>query len=180
MAVTDFFVGEIADELLKMLITITRKVCLCKPSAEQLLISFEELLPTIAEIKYSVRFDRLDGSNRRLEQRLGSMKIGGSDGGWWSEDFGVKKIDKEEPYECSLLKVEMELGKRKVKDMKQWKVETESPREGQNGKKRNRKSLTPSFWLLLVVRQNGEKKPQRGRSEIQRTNFVAQEPTILM
>ncbi|KAI3684774.1 hypothetical protein L6452_34000 [Arctium lappa] len=177
-----------------MLITITRKACLCKPSAEQLLISIEELLPIIEEIKYSgveltatrqvqldalsralhdghelagkvlassrwnvyknlqlsrkmekvekkisrflrgplqahiladvhhvrfettERFDRLDGSNRRLEQRLGSMKIGGSGEGWWLEGFGVK-IDDEEPYECSLLKVGMELGKRKVKDM---------------------------------------------------------------
>ncbi|KVH98342.1 probable disease resistance protein At4g33300 [Cynara cardunculus var. scolymus] len=191
MAVTDFFAGEIATELLKMLISITRKACLCKPSAEQLLVSIEELLPIIEEIKYSgveltatrqmqldvlsralhdghelagkvlassrwnvyknlqlsrkmekvekkisrflrgplhahvladvhharfeatERFDRLEGSNRRLEQRLGSMKIGGS--GWLEE--AVKEIDEEEQYECSLLKVGMELGKRKVKDM---------------------------------------------------------------
>ncbi|KAI3715432.1 hypothetical protein L6452_22414 [Arctium lappa] len=130
MAVSDFFADEIAAELLKMLTTITRKACLCKPSAEQLLISIEELLPTIAEIKYSgvelttTRQMQLDVLSSALHdghelagKRLGSMKIGGSGGGWWSEDFGVKKIDKEEPYECSLLKVGMELGKRKVKDM---------------------------------------------------------------
>lgn len=177
-----------------MLISITRKACLCKPSAEQLLVSIEELLPIIEEIKYSgveltatrqmhldvisralhdghelagkvlassrwnvyknlqlsrkmekvekkisrflrgplqahiladvhhvrfettERFDRLDGSNRRLEQRLGSMKIGGSGEGWWLEE-ALKKIDEEKRYEGSLMKVGMELGKRKVKDM---------------------------------------------------------------
>ncbi|KAJ9560000.1 hypothetical protein OSB04_005160 [Centaurea solstitialis] len=194
MAVTDFFAGEIATELFKMLITITRKACLCKPSAEQLLVSIEELLPIIEEIKYSgveltatrqmhldvisralhdghelagkvlassrwnvyknlqlsrkmdkvekkisrflrgpiqahiladvhharfestERFDRIEGSNRRLEQRLGSMKIGGSGGGWWIEE-AVEKIGVEEPYEGDLVKVGMELGKRKIKEM---------------------------------------------------------------
>ncbi|KAL7616870.1 hypothetical protein Lser_V15G00748 [Lactuca serriola] len=194
MAVTDFFAGEIATELLKMLITITRKACLCKPSAEQLKLSIEELLPIIEEIKYSgveltptrqmqldslsralrdglelagkvlvssrwnvyknlqlsrkmekvekkisrflqgplqahvladvhhvrfettERFDRLEGSARRLEQRLGSMKIGGGGEGWWLEE-AMNNMNEEEQYEGGLEKVGMELGKRKVKGM---------------------------------------------------------------
>ncbi|KAI3737066.1 hypothetical protein L2E82_27061 [Cichorium intybus] len=194
MAVTDFFAGEIATELLKMLITITRKACLCKPSAEQLRLSIEELLPIIEEIKYSgveltqtrqmqldtisralrdghelavkvlassrwnmyknlqlsrkmdkvekkisrflqgplqahvladvhharfestERFDRLDGSTRRLEQQLESMSIGGGGEGWWLQE-AVNKMDEDQRYEGSLLKVGMELGKRKVKEM---------------------------------------------------------------
>ncbi|KAK9053884.1 hypothetical protein SSX86_024959 [Deinandra increscens subsp. villosa] len=191
MAVTDFFAGEIATELLKMLISITRKACLCKPSAEQLLHTINELLPIINEIKYSgvelpairqhqldtisralhdgyelagkvlnssrwnvyknlqlsrkmdkvekkisrflqgplqahvladvhhlmfdsnERFDRIEGSNRRLEQRLGSMIIDGGGDRWWAEE--PMKIDDDELFE--LVKVGMELGKRKVKDM---------------------------------------------------------------
>ncbi|KAI3513168.1 hypothetical protein L1887_20495 [Cichorium endivia] len=53
MSVTDFFAGEIATELLRVLITITRKACLCKPTAEQLKLSINELLPIIDEIKCS-------------------------------------------------------------------------------------------------------------------------------
>lgn len=194
MAVTDFFAGEIATELLKMLITITRKACLCKPSAEQLKLSIEELLPIIEEIKYSgveltptrqmqldslsralrdglelagkvlvssrwnvyknlqlsrkmekvekkisrflqgplqahvladvhhvrfettERFDRLEGSARRLEQRLGSMKIGEGGEGWWLEE-AMNKMNEEEHYDGSFEKVGMELGKRQVKEM---------------------------------------------------------------
>nr|XP_043635720.1 probable disease resistance protein At4g33300 [Erigeron canadensis] len=192
MAVTDFFAGEIATELLKMLITITRKACLCKPSAEQLIVTINELLPIINEIKYSgveltsirqmqldtisralndghelankvlhssrwnvyknlqlsrkmekvekkisrfvqgplqahvladvhharfdtmERFDRLEGSARRLEQRLGSMKIDYFDDNyqkWCMEE------DDQEMYDGNLVNMGMEVGKRKVKDM---------------------------------------------------------------
>lgn len=191
MAVTDFFAGEIATELLKMLISITRKACLCKPSAEQLILTINELLPIITEIKYSgveltatrqhqldaisrsltdghelavkvlnssrwnvyknlqlsrkmeklerkisrfvqgplqahvladvhhvryensERFDRIDGSNRRLEKKLESMVIGG--GGWWEEV--VVKMEEEQMFEGEMVKVGMELGKRRVKEM---------------------------------------------------------------
>ncbi|KAK1436570.1 hypothetical protein QVD17_02351 [Tagetes erecta] len=196
MAVTANFAGEIATELLKTLISITRKTCLCKPSAEQLILTINELLPIINEIKYSgveltairqhqldsisralhdgyelaekvlnssrwnvyknlqlsrkmdkvekkisrfvqgplqahvladvhhvrvetsERFDRVEASSRRVEQRLGSMMVGvggGSGEGWWLEE--AMKVDDEEVYEGNLLKVGMELGKRKVKDM---------------------------------------------------------------
>jgi hypothetical protein len=53
MAVTDLFAGEIATELMKMLLAISRKSCLCRSSAEQLMNSIGELLPIIEEIKYS-------------------------------------------------------------------------------------------------------------------------------
>ncbi|XP_039069945.1 probable disease resistance protein At4g33300 [Hibiscus syriacus] len=53
MAFTDFFAGEIATELLKQLIAISRKSCLCKSSADSLITSIEELLPIVNEIKYS-------------------------------------------------------------------------------------------------------------------------------
>lgn len=49
----DLFAGEIATELLKILFNISRKACLCKPSADQLIDSIKELLPIIQEIKYS-------------------------------------------------------------------------------------------------------------------------------
>ncbi|KAK9073331.1 hypothetical protein SSX86_007655 [Deinandra increscens subsp. villosa] len=192
MAVTDFFAGEIATELLKMLITITRKACFCRNSAEQLRISINQLLPIINEIKYSgvelnvtrqtqldqlsrdlqhgydlavkvlnsrrwnmyknlqlsrkmeklekkisrfmqgllpahvladvhhvrveqtERFDRLEGSTRRLEQQLGSLQIGSIGGG---ERWSLKKMDVDDIHEDSLMKVGMELGKTKVKDM---------------------------------------------------------------
>ncbi|KAK4390606.1 putative disease resistance protein [Sesamum angolense] len=51
MAVTDFFAGEIATELLKQLITISRKSASCRSSAEQLIVYIRELLPIIQEIK---------------------------------------------------------------------------------------------------------------------------------
>ncbi|MED6120328.1 DNA-binding transcription factor adr1 [Stylosanthes scabra] len=53
MALNDFFAGEIATELIKMLITISRKSLLCRASADQLRLYINELLPTIQEIKYS-------------------------------------------------------------------------------------------------------------------------------
>ncbi|KAL2318627.1 hypothetical protein Fmac_032503 [Flemingia macrophylla] len=53
MALNDFFAGEIAAELLKMLISISRKSLLCRASADHLIGYIQELLPTIEEIKYS-------------------------------------------------------------------------------------------------------------------------------
>ncbi|KAK4276645.1 hypothetical protein QN277_014771 [Acacia crassicarpa] len=53
MAVTDFFAGEIATELMKLLIEISRKSLLCKSSADQLQTYIKQLLPIIQEIKYS-------------------------------------------------------------------------------------------------------------------------------
>ncbi|XP_052487296.1 probable disease resistance protein At4g33300 [Gossypium raimondii] len=53
MAFNDFFAGEIAMELLKQLIAISRKSCLCKSSADNLISSIQVLLPIIDEIKYS-------------------------------------------------------------------------------------------------------------------------------
>ncbi|MED6184057.1 DNA-binding transcription factor adr1 [Stylosanthes scabra] len=53
MALNDFFAGEIATELIKMLISISRKSLLCRASADQLRLYINELLPTIQEIKYS-------------------------------------------------------------------------------------------------------------------------------
>ncbi|KAK6160763.1 hypothetical protein DH2020_004144 [Rehmannia glutinosa] len=51
MAVTDLFAGEIATELLKQLITISRKSASCRSSAEQLIVYIQEILPIIQEIK---------------------------------------------------------------------------------------------------------------------------------
>ncbi|KAK9136445.1 hypothetical protein Syun_015775 [Stephania yunnanensis] len=53
MAVTDLFAGELATELLKQLIKICRRSCLCKSTAEQLKHYIEDLLPIIQEVKYS-------------------------------------------------------------------------------------------------------------------------------
>ncbi|KAF8024262.1 hypothetical protein BT93_F1454 [Corymbia citriodora subsp. variegata] len=53
MAVTDFFAGEIATELLKQLIQTTRKSCLSKERAVQLINIIQELQPIIREIQYS-------------------------------------------------------------------------------------------------------------------------------
>ncbi|KAJ8772886.1 hypothetical protein K2173_028063 [Erythroxylum novogranatense] len=53
MGVTDYFAGEIATELLKLVIQISRKSLLCKSSAESLMNSINELGPIIREIKYS-------------------------------------------------------------------------------------------------------------------------------
>ncbi|XP_047937943.1 probable disease resistance protein At4g33300 [Salvia hispanica] len=51
MAVTDFFAGEIATELLKQLLVIARKSASCRSSAEQLIAYIRDLLPIIEEIK---------------------------------------------------------------------------------------------------------------------------------
>lgn len=198
MAVTDLFAGEIAAELLKMLISICRRSSLCKSSAEQFRTTIEELLPTIQEIKYSgvelppirqtqldhlsetlkdgielcrkvlastrwnvyknlqlarkmeklekkvsrflngpmqahvladvhhmrfetaERFDRMEGSARRLEQRLGAMRIGVGGGGWVDE--AVKRVEMEEDTLAegglgNLMGIGMALGKNKVKEM---------------------------------------------------------------
>ncbi|XP_010526003.1 PREDICTED: probable disease resistance protein At4g33300 [Tarenaya hassleriana] len=53
MAVTDFFVGEIATELVKQLFLVSMRACKCKTSAESLRIMIEDHLPTIKEIQYS-------------------------------------------------------------------------------------------------------------------------------
>ncbi|KAL0545659.1 hypothetical protein IC582_015549 [Cucumis melo] len=53
MAVTDFFVGEIATELLRMVVQLSTKSCLCKTTAAQIANSIQQILPIIEEIKYS-------------------------------------------------------------------------------------------------------------------------------
>lgn len=196
MAIPDLFVGEIAAELLKMLVSISTKSCMCKSSAAQMATYIEQLLPIIREIQYSgvelpelrqfhldrfadtlrqgqelakkvqscgrwnvyksvqlarkmekleknilkflsgplqahiladvhhmrfesaERFDRLEFSARRLEQQLGSMKIGVGGGGWLAE--AVKRGEEEEEDSCEGLTsmgVGMALGKKKVKEM---------------------------------------------------------------
>ncbi|KAI3737064.1 hypothetical protein L2E82_27059 [Cichorium intybus] len=67
-------------------------------------------------IEIAERFDRLDGSARQLEQRLGSMNNGGGGEGWWLQE-AVNKMEEEDRFEGSLAKMGMESGKRKVKDM---------------------------------------------------------------
>ncbi|KAK6939551.1 NB-ARC [Dillenia turbinata] len=196
MAPTDLFAGEIATELLKQLITITRKACLCKSSARSLIGYIEEILPIIQEIKYSgvelsavrqshldrfsetlrdglelagkvlksarwnvyknlqlahkmeklektvsrfmngplhahvladvhhmrfestERFDRLENKTCRIEQRLGSMKIGVGDGAMWLQEATIR-AEEEEKFEGNLvdLGVGIALGKKKVKEM---------------------------------------------------------------
>ncbi|CAN4092766.1 unnamed protein product [Withania somnifera] len=51
MAVTDFFAGEIATELLKYLLAVVKKSTLCRSSAENLIDNISGLLPIIQEIK---------------------------------------------------------------------------------------------------------------------------------
>ncbi|MBA0745822.1 hypothetical protein Gogos_008381 [Gossypium gossypioides] len=76
MAFNDFFAGEIATELLKQLLSISRKSCLCKSSADNLITSIEELLPIINEIKYSgvelsaIRQSQLDRFSETLRGGL--------------------------------------------------------------------------------------------------------------
>ncbi|KAK4796091.1 hypothetical protein SAY86_028417 [Trapa natans] len=53
MAVTDFFAGEIATELLKMLIQIVNKSIVCKSSARQLMSTLDNFGKVIQEIKNS-------------------------------------------------------------------------------------------------------------------------------
>ncbi|XP_038716373.1 probable disease resistance protein At4g33300 [Tripterygium wilfordii] len=197
MAIQDLFSGEIATELLEMLIKISRKSLLCKSSADGLISSIEELLPIIQEIRYSgvqlpamrqsqlnrisetlregrevaqnvlnsgrwnvyknlqlarkmekvektvsrflngpmqahiladvhhlrfdmvEQFDKLDGSARRIEQRLSSKNIGVGDGGWVEEE--VKRVEMEEERlgrgSWELLGVGLDLGRSKVKEL---------------------------------------------------------------
>lgn len=66
------------------------------------------------------RFDRIEGSARRLEERLGSMKIGVGAGGWVGE--AVKRYDMEEGRWVdgglgNLLRIGMAFGVKKVKEM---------------------------------------------------------------
>ncbi|KAK3025218.1 hypothetical protein RJ639_044566 [Escallonia herrerae] len=75
MAVTDFFAGEIATELLKMLFAISRKACLCKSTADELISSIQELLPIIQEIKYSGV--ELQATRQRQLDELSEMLRGG-------------------------------------------------------------------------------------------------------
>nr|AKE49459.1 NBS-LRR disease resistance protein NBS44 [Dimocarpus longan] len=192
MAVTDFFAGEIAVELMKTLVSISRKSLLCKGSADQLRTTIGELLPIIEEIKYSGvevpanRQFQLDGLSRtlkegqelcekvqksgrwnmyknlmlsrkmekltkrvstflngqlqahvladvhhmrfetterfdRLEQRLGSLKIGSAGRGGWMEE-AVKEVEMEEEKWVdggfgNLTGMGIALGKKKVKEM---------------------------------------------------------------
>ncbi|KAI9200077.1 hypothetical protein LWI28_002374 [Acer negundo] len=192
MAVTDFFAGEIAVELLKTLISISRKSLLCKTSADELKNTIEELLPIIQEIKFSgvevpaprqfqldrlsrtlkeglelsqraltlgrwnvyknlmlsrkmekltkkvsmflngplqahvladVHHTRFETAERfdRLEQRLGSMKIGTEGGGGWME-VAVNRVEMEEEKWVEggfgkLMGMGITLGKKKVKEM---------------------------------------------------------------
>ncbi|KAJ1419774.1 Winged helix-like DNA-binding domain superfamily [Sesbania bispinosa] len=196
MALNDFFAGEIATELLKMLINISRKSLLCRTSADQLITYINELLPTIEEIKYSgvelpaprqsqlnrlseilrygvelshkvlsssrwnvyknlqlakkmekleknvsrfmqgpmqahiladvhhtrfemaERFDRVEASNRRLEEYFGAMKIGVGGGGWVEE--AVRSMEVDETWvegSSGNLGVGLDLGKNKIKEM---------------------------------------------------------------
>ncbi|XP_007017368.2 PREDICTED: probable disease resistance protein At4g33300 [Theobroma cacao] len=76
MAFNDFFTGEIATELLKQLVSISRKSCLCKSTADNLITSIQELLPIIDEIKYSgvelpaIRQSQLDRFSETLRGGL--------------------------------------------------------------------------------------------------------------
>jgi hypothetical protein len=199
MALNDFFAGEIATELIKMLLNISRKSLLCRTSAEQLITYINEILPTIREIKYSgveltehrqfdldrfseilrsgvelshkvlsssrwnvyknlqlakkmekleknvsrflqgpmqahiladvhhtrfemaERFDRVDASNRKLEQYFGAMKIGVGGGGWVEEAVRSCMEEDENWVEGNCgnlnLSVGLDLGKKKVKEI---------------------------------------------------------------
>ncbi|XP_004291936.1 PREDICTED: probable disease resistance protein At4g33300 [Fragaria vesca subsp. vesca] len=74
MAVTDFFAGEIITELLKNLLTISKKSWTFKDSANGLIESIQHLLPIIQEIKYSgvelpaIRQSQLDRLSETLRQ----------------------------------------------------------------------------------------------------------------
>jgi ABC-type multidrug transport system fused ATPase/permease subunit len=76
MVVTDLFLGEIATELLKQLLAISKKASLCKSSAESLMAGINELIPMIQEIKLSGvelpsnRQFQLDHLSRTLHEGL--------------------------------------------------------------------------------------------------------------
>ncbi|OWM80763.1 probable disease resistance protein At4g33300 [Punica granatum] len=75
MAVTDFFVGEIATELIKMLTQIVRKSIVCKSSAGRLLAIVEQLYNITQEIKYS-GVELPEARQFRLDQVSEEMKRG--------------------------------------------------------------------------------------------------------
>ncbi|EOA16023.1 hypothetical protein CARUB_v10004147mg [Capsella rubella] len=52
MAVTDFFVGEIATELLKQLFMLSAKACRYKGTADKLISMIKDIQPTIKEIQF--------------------------------------------------------------------------------------------------------------------------------
>ncbi|CAN4122741.1 unnamed protein product [Withania somnifera] len=72
MAVTDFFAGEIATELLKYLLAVVKKSTLCRSSAENLIDNINGLLPIIQEIKQTgvelpqIRQTQLDDFSKLL------------------------------------------------------------------------------------------------------------------
>ncbi|KAL2457481.1 putative disease resistance protein [Forsythia ovata] len=80
MAVTDLFAGEIATELLKQLLVISRKCAFCRSSAEQLILYIQELLPIIQEVKHTGvelpqhRQRQLDNFSERLSDGLDLAK----------------------------------------------------------------------------------------------------------
>ncbi|GAU25705.1 hypothetical protein TSUD_216340 [Trifolium subterraneum] len=195
----DFFAGEIATKLIKMLVKISRKELLFKTSANQLIRYINEILPTIQKIKYSgveltehqqfdldsfldmlhsgvelsykvlsssrwnvyknlqlakkmekleknvsrflqgpmlahmladllhtrfemvERLDRVDASNRRLEQYFGAMKIGVGGGGSVEEAVRSCMEEDENLVEGNTgnmnLSVGLDLGKKKVKEI---------------------------------------------------------------
>ncbi|XP_054798945.1 probable disease resistance protein At4g33300 [Prosopis cineraria] len=195
MAVTDFFAGEIATELMKLLVDISRKSLLCKSSADQLHNYINQLLPIIEEIKYSgvelsavrqsqldrisemlrsgvelshkvlsssrwnvyknlqlakkmekleknvsrflkgpmqahiladvhhtrfemaERFDRLEASNRRLEQYFGAIKIGVGGGGWVEQAVRSMEEDERVDGNSGSFRIGLDLGKKKVKEL---------------------------------------------------------------
>lgn len=64
------------------------------------------------------RFDRVEASNRRLEQYFGAMKIGVGGGGWVEE--AVRSMEEDERIDGNsgnLLGVGLDLGKKKVKEL---------------------------------------------------------------
>ncbi|GLT99555.1 hypothetical protein SLE2022_169890 [Rubroshorea leprosula] len=73
MAIIDFLAEEIAKELLKKLIAIIRKSCLCKSSAEGLISTINELLPIIQEIEDSGVKLPLIRKMKKLETKVASF-----------------------------------------------------------------------------------------------------------
>lgn len=60
------------------------------------------------------RFDRMDASTRRIEAQLGSLRIGGGDGGWLEE---IKRVEEIDGVFDGTLGVSLEMGVKKVKEM---------------------------------------------------------------
>ena len=75
------------------------------------------LLADVHHLRFDTaeRFDRIEGSARRLEQRLGSMKIGS--GGWMQEVVERVEAAVAERNLGILCGVGLDLGKKKVKEM---------------------------------------------------------------